>query len=326
MEKITEHDSTFCVPQVVHFIWAGGDKLMEGKKEVGAVAAWCKANPNCQINLWVDYDSYSGNPRNLIDSYKTLFEAHGVRVISGHSNTTENNPTLIIKDINEIEDYKNLLSVARSEINQIYPNFGCSSDIIRLLLLRKGGCYFDQDVRCNPILSLEKSGIFKPRDLPLLILEHRPQRATPEPPMTFESGGSVVIHELSDQESLSDKKPSALAKYRSSSEEAAHESKTGSGEASPKSESCSDNSYKRFMKLTFDELGNDAIICTSNNPVIEMQLDKILENYNLNASHRDLIIAECYGERDRKNRSISRTGPTVTQTIMKQNLRLYSTA
>ncbi len=194
-----------------------------------------------------------------------------------------------------------------------------------MLLLRKGGCYFDQDVKCNPHLSLEDSGIFEPRQLPFIILEHRPQRATPEPPMTFESAGSVVIHETENMKLSSDQSSLNLVKADPSSDEAAvDESQSGSRELTPKSESSSDNSYKRFMQLTFDELGNDAIICTPNNPVIDLLLDRIYDNYHLNISQNDHIIAECYGERDRKNRSIFRTGPTVLQSIFKEQLTLYS--
>ncbi|MFY4731358.1 glycosyltransferase, partial [Nitrospira sp. BLG_2] len=311
------------IPKFIHFIWAGGIKLMDDEREVETVVGWCKANPHCRVHLWVDYDTYPKTARPLLDRYKQIFGAHEIKVVTDVGDNENKVSSLIIRDISEIEDYRGLLALAKSEIKQLYPNFGCSSDIIRLLILRKGGCYFDQDVRCNPCLSLEESGLFERHGLPLIVLEHRPQRATPDAPMKFESAGSVVIHGERDSSSSPDSKASLTVKAASSSEEAAEGSQSPSHNLTPKSESSSDNSYKRFLKLTFDELGNDAIICTPNHPMIIRQLDRIYDNYHLKVSQSALRTAECYGERDRRNRSIIRTGPDVTQTVFREQIRPY---
>ncbi len=46
-------------------------------------------------------------------------------------------------------------------------------------------------------------------------------------------------------------------------------------------------------------------------------LDKVLANYELDPSQRSKIIAECYGGLDRKNTSITRTGPTIQQEVIR---------
>ncbi len=153
-----------------------------------------------------------------------------VRVITDLSQRPNDKPCILIRDISEYgNEFRD--EIYLSEINQLLPNYGCSSDLLRLrILFAEGGCYFDQDVPLNPNLSLEKSGIFNHRKRYCIILEHRPQRSTPENFIpSDDSQDSVIIAgsppDVSSQESSRD-----------------------SGEHREASES-TDDSYTRFIKL-----------------------------------------------------------------------------
>ncbi len=51
MNKSTTEDTTrIQIPRLIHFVWAGGDKLMNDD-EVTIVAIWCTHNPTCTVNL-----------------------------------------------------------------------------------------------------------------------------------------------------------------------------------------------------------------------------------------------------------------------------------
>lgn len=334
MEEISSEQEQYRVPQLIHFVWAGGKKLMDGEDEIKTVAKWCKANLNCQVMLWVDSSSYDCTLEEMGHQYSVLFHELGIPVLTNKREKQIGKPALILQDITSLQDYKDLLTCARNEFSQLLPNFGCSSDIIRLIILfNHGGCYFDQDVTNNPVLSLEESGIFDARQYPLVVLEHRPQRPSPArmPKFVFEDS-SVIIKKSTEERPIEDHakpKLSESPRLPVSSDEDAQTGSRSSGDKeklspleSENNPSTSDPTYKEFMKLDFNELGNDAMICTPRNPIILMMLDKICNHYHLHPSQSSRILRECYAGRDRRNISIDRTGPSVNQHVFQANTDL----
>lgn len=271
---------------------------------------WCKKNPNCTVILWVDYQSYTPGKRALISEYSMLFSRLGVSVITDPSEQVESKPCILIKDI---EGYRD--EIFTSEIGQLFPNYGSSSDTLRLrILYQHGGCYFDQDVYQNPNCPLQESDVFKHRDRHCLILEHRPQRPTPERLyVSYESGDSFKIKTIEAEKKSDLLRDDVSPREKSTGSDDAAEyisSDEAKSETFPKQlGESTDDSYSRFIKLRLNELGNDAIITTKENPLIKLMLDKLESNYRLNSRQRDKIIAECYGGLNRRDITINRTGP-----------------
>ncbi len=301
----------------------------------------------CFVCVIPYFQSYTPGKRALISKYSILFSEIGISVITDLSEKVESKPCILIKDI---EGYRD--EIFTSEIGQLFPNYGSSSDTLRLrILYQHGGCYFDQDVYQNPNCPLQESDVFKHRERHCLILEHRPQRPTPErlyvsyengdsfkiktseaekksdllrdnvSPREKSSGSDEAAESLSSDEAKNEIFPKQLGES-SGAEDETFPKQLGVGteakdETSPKQLSEStDDSYSRFIKLKLTELGNDAIITTKENPVIKLMLDKLESHYRLNSLQRDKIIAECYGGLNRRDITIKRTGPSVQQEVI----------
>jgi|GEM_PF-2550842 len=162
------------VPHLIHFIWAGGQNPMRGDG-IETVNAWMAENPACQIMLWVDSATFPGGIEALQETYQKLFtHAHVVKENEKISSSTS--PTIILKDIAKYRKLKTYGEIINYEIEKFLPNYGASSDILRLLiLLEYGGLYVDPDVRPGKN-NLFQAGVFIPREKHILYVDHATQR------------------------------------------------------------------------------------------------------------------------------------------------------
>jgi mannosyltransferase OCH1-like enzyme len=132
-------------PKVIHFIWAGGDKPFPNHD---VIERWQQANPDFQIILWVDKES---TPNVVFDEYERQHHYQFAdkdsvdAIMKRQKRETDNTPKPIVyADISENEL---VLPHVRYEIDRFVPNYGCSSDLLRYIILEKyGGAYFDSDV------------------------------------------------------------------------------------------------------------------------------------------------------------------------------------
>jgi hypothetical protein len=127
---------------VIHFVWAGGSKLLPEKNE-NVILDWKHRNPGMKICLWIDQNSFPkesdlNRTRDLKSFYKSSFKEKGIDIE--------------VKDIEEELKLENEIHFTniRYELDKLLPNYGASSDIIRYLILYKygGAVYLDSDV--NP--------------------------------------------------------------------------------------------------------------------------------------------------------------------------------
>ncbi len=130
------------IPKIMHFIWAGGVKIMPDEA-LRNVIDWAKANPDFIINIWVDHIT---DPE-VNNKY--------VEKISELSELMDNSAVTNIK-IMDINEEKVCTPEVRYELNHLAPNYGASSDMLRYnILSKKGGAYFDcGDVFPNPRMRL----------------------------------------------------------------------------------------------------------------------------------------------------------------------------
>ncbi len=151
-ESITttlEKESAFHkIPKIIHFIWVGVHRLP--KKNMQRILGWQAANPNFAVYLWIDK---KGTSEAIWKAYESQFQALKVDL---------NFPQeLSIPSIKCIEEEKISEFIIRHEIDQLLPNYGAASDLLRYrLLYRYGGAYFDCDI-LNGKNSLQESGLFE---------------------------------------------------------------------------------------------------------------------------------------------------------------------
>lgn len=96
VDKKSLEEKPYKIPKLIHFVWAGGKKLMDGDKEISNVTQWCKSNSTCEIILWVDSRTFSGSLEDMQCSYSALFENNGIRVIV---DKCKNNLIVILKEL-----------------------------------------------------------------------------------------------------------------------------------------------------------------------------------------------------------------------------------
>lgn len=115
------------IPKLIHFIWAGGEKLLP-EQNAARIKAWAAKNPDFEIWLWIDKKTTS---KEKLDEYYSSHYFHET-------------PEIVLKDITEeevVDEY------SRYHIDKLEPNYGASSDLLRYSILKKyGGAYFDSDV------------------------------------------------------------------------------------------------------------------------------------------------------------------------------------
>jgi hypothetical protein len=118
------------VPKLIHFIWAGGTKLLP-PENAKRIKAWAKKNPGFEVVLWIDSAS---TPKDLLDKYNQ------------DPYRFNDDPKIVLRDISD-EKEKIADEYSRYHIDKMVPNYGSSSDIIRYAILKKyGGALFDSDV------------------------------------------------------------------------------------------------------------------------------------------------------------------------------------
>lgn len=111
------------IPRIIHFIWAGGEKIMPGKAILN-VTKWAEANPEFTIKIWVDPVT---DPNYLV-KYQKAFN-HDIP------------QNIIFSDINQNGICTDAI---RYELDGLWPNYGASSDMLRYkILYLEGGAYFD---------------------------------------------------------------------------------------------------------------------------------------------------------------------------------------
>lgn len=122
------------IPKEIHFIWAGGEKIMPDDA-IKNVLAWSQINPEFNIKIWVDVQT---DP-SCFAKYQHVLDQH-------LGSATQN---ISIADITE---QGVSTPEIRYELDHLCPNYGASSDMLRYEILFKfGGMYADcKDVYPNP--------------------------------------------------------------------------------------------------------------------------------------------------------------------------------
>lgn len=143
LEKVHDFQK---IPKIIHFVWVGTYKLPQ--KNMKRIMDWQAANPDFEVYLWTDKKS---TPERIWGEYGSQFQALKVEELPKN---------LSIPIVKCIEEEKISNPIIRHEIDQLLPNYGAASDLLRYRLLYKyGGAYFDSDV-LNGKDSLQKSGLF----------------------------------------------------------------------------------------------------------------------------------------------------------------------
>lgn len=166
------------VPKVIYFVWAGGVAPLP---PIGAeiMSSWAKSCPNCEIHLLVDETTTGKSLEKLVEDYKVIFKTHQVDILVKNSGVRIHggNAPIILKDIKREGLRDELVAY---EIEQLIPNYGAASDLIRYEVLSRGGCYFDgTDVKPHPDYPLEKAGIFSNPTKHTLYVDYLTQNPRP---------------------------------------------------------------------------------------------------------------------------------------------------
>lgn len=118
---------TYLIPRTIHFIWAGGAKIMP-VTGLNNVIAWAKANPDFAVKIWIDTKTDPECVRKYQDAFTSLGGMPG---------------NIVLTDISEPSKAISSPEI-RYEIDHLCPNYGASSDMLRYnILYEEGGAYFD---------------------------------------------------------------------------------------------------------------------------------------------------------------------------------------
>jgi mannosyltransferase OCH1-like enzyme len=184
------------IPKIIHFIWAGGIKKLPEKNRENIVQ-WIRANPGYQCVVWVDRATCGQEERVFNEEYQKLFAETAAKIRTPSESggatatamptavaTAADSPPEIKIDRSWMPELRDIgatgfrtPSVAY-QIERMHPNYGCSSDELRVhILLEQGGFYIDSDVGHNPNHPLDASGIFSsPTPIHRLYIDHFTQR------------------------------------------------------------------------------------------------------------------------------------------------------
>lgn len=115
------------IPKIIHFIWAGGQKLLP-KENLLNIVKWKRMNWDFQVILWVDSTSTS------------QLELKYQRLYLDIQNNMPNEAWLSLAEMLTFRDISKLhnsliYSVVRYEIDRFNPNYGVSSDLLRYAIL-----------------------------------------------------------------------------------------------------------------------------------------------------------------------------------------------
>ena len=145
------------IPKIIHFIWAGGEKLLP-KVNADRIKAWAAKHRDFAIYLWIDKATTAAEK---LSEYDTHYQFNHIA-------------NLHLKDITEeavVDEF------SRYHIDKLQPNYGASSDILRYSILCKfGGAYFDSDIETSDEKQpLNYDGLFDTDETAILHLTHYTQ-------------------------------------------------------------------------------------------------------------------------------------------------------
>ncbi len=189
----------------VHFIWAGGEKILN-KKGAQVIQRWCQSEKeNAHIILWVDINSYPEGIQNMPNRYRELFNDLQINVLTNIPITPQLN-TIVLRDIGEYRD-----DLVAYEIDMLRPNYGASSDLLRYYILCDGNPqsingYFDSDVKPGSHLLPTQM------EAEVLYVEDRPQRLRSELPQHQQEG--FCLDELGNDAFICKPNNSTMMKIR----------------------------------------------------------------------------------------------------------------
>ncbi len=145
------------VPKVIHFVWAGGKKLLP-PGNIDAVKEWAIAHRGEGFEAWIWID-------------ETI--SPGTRARYADFGFPSLDPVVKLPDITE----QGVSSPhARYEIDRLRSNYGASSDMLRYnILYRFGGAYFDSDVHPGA-RTLNYNGMFDRMNRGLFLVDNNSQR------------------------------------------------------------------------------------------------------------------------------------------------------
>lgn len=144
------------VPKLIHFIWAGGTRLMP-PQNIDAVKAWAKTHhaQGFEVRIWIDET-----------------HAPGTRARYADFGLPCDVPKITLPDITA----EGVSSPhVRYEIDRLRSNYGASSDMLRYnILYRFGGAYFDSDVHPGAH-TLNHDGLFDQGNTQLFLVDNNSQ-------------------------------------------------------------------------------------------------------------------------------------------------------
>lgn len=144
--KQTAKTESLVIPRIVHFIWAGGEKPL-ADKNMQTIALWALKNPDFKIYLWVDEKTSGSSIEKIQQRYQSDFKAAYKIICEQNGQAVSEIPNVLhIKDIRQEGICAKENDVVDYELDRVDPNYGASSDILRLRLSTVGGVYADSDV------------------------------------------------------------------------------------------------------------------------------------------------------------------------------------
>ena len=142
------------------------------------ISQWTEGNSGFTVNIWVDSKTAGRSFGELEDEYRKMFKSEGVDVISASEveDYKGENAPIVIQDIDKVSRE----GPVAFEIDQLRPNYGASSDMLRYYILYiHGGAYFDSDVAPNPEQRLKSTEIFGAALGHILYIDHVSQKQNP---------------------------------------------------------------------------------------------------------------------------------------------------
>jgi hypothetical protein len=289
-QKQQEQSEPKIIPKEIHFIWAGGEKLMPHENRA-VVIQWLRKHSMFTIRIWVKGQVWDKHhPKQGIEQlkqeYLTLFRAQGL--------TPEECARIEFMDIREIPELAEIeesVELARlfepdnyvvdeyptnGEMNRLRPNYGGSSDFLRYLICYHfGGAYFDTDVAPGQY-ALDKTipfGVVHTHQLYQLV------ESTPQPDESTQPHQLYVDH-LSQEERCTQTQLSTFALYL------------------------------RHLKI---QVGNDTLVCSKHNPLMWQFYKESVASYHLDnmdePMKKHLQLISTYNADDIQETTIFRTGP-----------------
>lgn len=134
------------IPQHIHFIWAGGTKIMS-EGALKNILKWKQQNPRYAIYLWVDHTSHPELETEYQDQFAQLPQTELLTSSFIFRDIAELRARIAQLPMEDATTLSQVFEISRYEMTKSYPNYGKSSDLLRYLILYlEGGIYLDSDV------------------------------------------------------------------------------------------------------------------------------------------------------------------------------------